>query len=66
MEERSSAEVTDVGGVRMAPARTSAANPAFDVTPAGLVHALVTERGIVTRPSEAKLSRLARNGTGPE
>jgi methylthioribose-1-phosphate isomerase len=66
VEERSPAEVTDVGGMRMAPARTAAANPAFDVTPAGLVHALVTERGIVTRPSRAKLARLASNGTGPE
>lgn len=66
VEERSPTEVTDVGGVRMAPARTSAANPAFDVTPARLVHALVTERGVITRPTRALLARLARNGTGPE
>jgi methylthioribose-1-phosphate isomerase len=34
-------------------------NPAFDVTPAALVHAIVTERGVITRPTAAKLQRLA-------
>ena len=66
VEERSPTEVTDIGGVRVAPARTVAANPAFDVTPAGLVHALVTERGVVTRPSRARLARVAANGKSPE
>ena len=54
IEERSAAEVTDVTGrtadgqiatVRVAPAESSAANPAFDVTPARLVTGLITERG---------------------
>jgi len=66
VEERSPREVTDIGGVRVAPAGTSAANPAFDVTPARLVHALVTERGVIARPTLARLARVARNGTGPE
>ncbi|MBM3659732.1 MAG: S-methyl-5-thioribose-1-phosphate isomerase, partial [Actinobacteria bacterium] len=59
IEDRGGDEVTVVGGVRQAPRGTPAANPAFDVTPAGLVHALVTERGVVTRPSRTKLARLA-------
>ena len=54
IEERSAAEVTDVTGrtadgtiatVRVAPADSPAANPAFDVTPARLVTGLITERG---------------------
>jgi methylthioribose-1-phosphate isomerase len=54
IEQRSAAEVTDVTGrtadgtiatVRVAPADSAAANPAFDVTPARLVTGLITERG---------------------
>jgi methylthioribose-1-phosphate isomerase len=54
IEERSAAEVTEVTGltrggavetVRVTPAGTGAANPAFDVTPARLVTGLITERG---------------------
>ncbi len=54
IEERGAAEVTDVTGrtaageiatVRVAPAESAAANPAFDVTPARLVTGLITERG---------------------
>ena len=57
VEERPADEVTEVGGVRLAPKGTSAANPAFDVTPAALVHALVTEHGVITRPTRTKLAR---------
>jgi methylthioribose-1-phosphate isomerase len=42
IEERDEAEVTT-----FAPAGTSAWNPAFDVTPAGLVSALFTEHGVL-------------------
>jgi methylthioribose-1-phosphate isomerase len=54
IEERGAAEVTDVTGrtaggeiatVRVAPLKSAAANPAFDVTPARLVTGLITERG---------------------
>jgi len=51
IEERDPAEVTTPLGLRVAAEGTPAANPAFDVTPAGLVTALVTERGVVHRPS---------------
>lgn len=45
IEERSEDEVTHIGGVRTTPIGSHAYNPAFDVTPARLVTALVTERG---------------------
>jgi len=46
IEERSAEEVTHVRGQRVAPARTPAANFAFDVTPARLVTGIVTEHGV--------------------
>jgi methylthioribose-1-phosphate isomerase len=49
VEERDQAEVTELAGVRIAPAGMVARNRAFDVTPAALVTAVITERG-VTRP----------------
>jgi methylthioribose-1-phosphate isomerase len=56
VEERSARELTHIGGraadgqwveVQLAPDGCEAANPAFDVTPAALVSALITERGVV-------------------
>jgi methylthioribose-1-phosphate isomerase len=47
IEMRSEAEVLAWGGVRVAPEGSRAHNPAFDVTPARLVTALVTERGVL-------------------
>src|SRR5579864_5961657 len=44
IEERDAREVTEIRGVRLAPGGTEAANPAFDVTPAEYVTAIVTER----------------------
>jgi methylthioribose-1-phosphate isomerase len=47
VEERAAAEITHVGGVATAPGHTAVFNPAFDVTPAELVTAIVTENGVV-------------------
>ncbi len=47
IEERPPDEVTHLAGQRIAPAGSAAYNPAFDVTPPGLVTAIVTERGVV-------------------
>jgi methylthioribose-1-phosphate isomerase len=47
IEERSAGEVLAWGGVRTAPDGAGASNPAFDVTPARLVTALVTETGVL-------------------
>ena len=53
IEERDSEEVRAVAGQHLTPPGTRCRNPAFDVTPARLITALVTERGIV-RPPDAK------------
>jgi methylthioribose-1-phosphate isomerase len=50
IEDRGPAEVTAPFGMPVAPRGTPAANPAFDVTPARLVSALVTDRGVVRAP----------------
>ena len=60
IEERAASEVTGHGGRHWAPAGAAAANPAFDVTPARLVSALITERGVLVRPNRAKLRELLR------
>lgn len=64
IEERSSREVTHIGRMRIAPRGMIARNPAFDVTPAALVSAIVTERGIIHRPSRKKIMRLVNNTGG--
>ena len=60
IEERSPDEVTHVGGKPLAPRGVRVFNPAFDVTPARLVSAIITERGIARPPYRRSLSRLAR------
>jgi methylthioribose-1-phosphate isomerase len=46
IEERAAEEVAALGGRRTAPAGVQVWNPAFDVTPAGLVTAIITDRGV--------------------
>jgi methylthioribose-1-phosphate isomerase len=58
IEERCPTEVTHIGGTRIAPEGVSVLNPAFDVTPAEYVTAIVTERGIL-RPPYAEALRGA-------
>jgi methylthioribose-1-phosphate isomerase len=55
VERRDAHEVTDVGDTRIAPAGAAAENRAFDVTPAALVTAYVTEQGVARRPDELPL-----------
>jgi methylthioribose-1-phosphate isomerase len=50
IEERDPEEVRSFGGRRVAPAGAAVRNPAFDVTPARLVTAIITEVGIARRP----------------
>jgi len=59
IEERSSDEVTQIGGVRIAPDGVPARHPAFDVTPARLIAAIVTERGVARPPYAESLKALA-------
>jgi methylthioribose-1-phosphate isomerase len=58
IEERPAQEVLGCGGGRTAAAGAGARNPAFDVTPAELVDAIVTERGVVRRPDAAGIAAL--------
>jgi len=58
IEERAHEEVLGYGDRRWAPPGVAARNPVFDVTPAALVTALVTEKGGVTAPDSAGLRRL--------
>jgi methylthioribose-1-phosphate isomerase len=62
IEERGEDEVLGYGGQRLAPDGARAYNPVFDVTPADLVDAIVTERGIATAPYPESLRRLAEAG----
>jgi len=55
IEERPTEEITDGMGWRIAPEGTQVYNPAFDVTPAELISAIVTERGIIRNPSRESI-----------
>jgi methylthioribose-1-phosphate isomerase len=58
IEERDGDEVRGFGAARWAPAGVPVRNPAFDITPAELVTALVTERGVVHSPGLASIAAL--------
>jgi len=55
IELREPGELFGIGGQRTVAAGADAWNPVFDVTPAQLIDALVTERGVIERPDAAKL-----------
>ena len=59
IEQRAAAEVTHVFGQAVAPAGTAVENPAFDVTPARYVSAIITEQGVARAPYGESLKRLA-------
>jgi methylthioribose-1-phosphate isomerase len=59
IEERSPSEITDIEGCLIPPDGTKAANPAFDITPARFITAIITERGIAFPPFEQSLARLS-------
>jgi methylthioribose-1-phosphate isomerase len=65
IEERAAAELTEFRGAAVAPANTDAFNPVFDVTPAGLVTALVCEKGALKRPAAATIRRLLSSPKKP-
>ncbi|MBZ5723934.1 MAG: S-methyl-5-thioribose-1-phosphate isomerase [Acidobacteriia bacterium] len=59
IEQRPAAEVTHLFGHAVAPAGTAVQNPAFDVTPARYVSAIITEKGVARAPYEESLKKLA-------
>jgi methylthioribose-1-phosphate isomerase len=64
IEQRNAKEVTHIGGRQMVPDGVSVENPAFDVTPAKYVAAIITERGIARAPYEESLQALANEEVG--
>src|SRR5579863_5340018 len=60
IEERSPKEITEFGGKQITPKGVDVFNPAFDVTPAELVTAIITERGIAYPPFGESLAALKR------
>jgi methylthioribose-1-phosphate isomerase len=61
IEERSVEEVVSIGGVRIAPEGVHAAHPAFDVTPARYIAAIITEAGIARPPFQGALAQLIQS-----
>ena len=59
IEQRNPREVTHIGGKQMVPDGVSIENPAFDVTPARYVAAIITERGIARAPYLESLQKLS-------
>ena len=59
IEQRSSREVTHIAGKAIAPEGVKVENPAFDVTPAKYVAAIITERGVARAPYDQSLRLLA-------
>jgi methylthioribose-1-phosphate isomerase len=62
VEERAGDEVAVIGERRLVPSGVAISNPAFDVTPARLVTAIITDAGIATRPYRPALRRLHSAG----
>ena len=56
IEQRSAAEVRGIQGMPVAPENVTVFNPAFDVTPAELISAIVTEHGVIERPDTDKMA----------
>src|SRR5215467_6214335 len=59
IEQRNVKEVTHIAGRQMVPDGVSIENPAFDVTPAKYVNAIITERGVARAPYEQSIRDLA-------
>ena len=63
IEERNTDEITHFGGVRTAPEGAVVWNPAFDVTPNGLITAMISETGVIRPPLAVGISRcMGRSG----
>ena len=60
IEERPAQEVTGYRGVRWAPEGVAVRNPAFDVTPAELISAIVCEKGVIREPSRERIAAFLR------
>jgi methylthioribose-1-phosphate isomerase len=61
IEQRSAREVTHVHGVQVTPDGIGIQNPAFDVTPAKYIAAIITERGVLRAPYTESIAAMAAN-----
>ena len=61
IEERSEKEVTEIRGLSIAPKNIKARHPAFDVTPAELITAIITDRGVAKPPYDVSLREICNN-----
>jgi len=61
IEERSAEEVSMMQGNRIAPIGVAVRHPAFDVTPAKLITAIITERGVLRAPYDASIAAAVRS-----
>ncbi|MEK6373286.1 MAG: S-methyl-5-thioribose-1-phosphate isomerase [Acidobacteriota bacterium] len=57
IEERSASEVTSINGVSIAPEGVAVRHPAFDVTPAALITAIITDRGVLRAPYQEAIRK---------
>ena len=60
IEERADREVTRYHGYSLGPDGAKVWNPVFDITPASLVSALVTEKGVIEHPTQSKIQGLMK------
>jgi methylthioribose-1-phosphate isomerase len=66
IEQRSATEVTHSNGKQMTPHGVAIENPAFDVTPAKYVTAIITERGVLRAPYDQSIQQMAKQATESE
>ena len=66
IEQRNPREVTHSNGIQMTPTGVGIENPAFDVTPARYITAIITERGVLRAPFEESIQRLAQQGAAEQ
>jgi methylthioribose-1-phosphate isomerase len=59
IEQRDVREVTHFRGCPIAPKGVKAFNPAFDVTPHSMIHAIITEKGIIRKPFERNMKGIS-------
>jgi methylthioribose-1-phosphate isomerase len=62
IEERGADEVASFGARRTAPEGIKVYNPAFDVTDAERITAIITERGVIEKPDTGKIAALFSGG----
>jgi methylthioribose-1-phosphate isomerase len=65
IEQRAASEVTHSNGRQMTPHGVSIENPAFDVTPAKYITAIITERGVLRAPYEQSIQQMAKQVAAP-